>query len=181
MATFASFSSVFCIIISNVARPRCASAFLKNVCGQFLFTSVLCILPEQRISFSFFSCFPTSPLEFSLSSSTSVITILICRRILFVLFLPFSSFFFLLAFFRAYSQDVEWVSEGHSSPRSSNFSGQFRLSPFATTDASIKVLKPLFSVSLPERTCDPVLLFSFSSDPLTFHEIDDALPGDFVL
>ena len=92
----------------------------------------------------FFSCFPTSTLKFP--PSRSVITILICRRILFVPFPPLLLFLFflLLVHLRAYSQDVEWVSEGHSSPRSSNFLGQFRLSPSRTTDARNKSSQALF-------------------------------------
>ena len=140
------FPACSALLFPMSTQPRYASAFLKNVCGQFLshqsFAFSLSI--SLSLCLSFFSCFPTSPLEFPLSSSRSVITILICRRILFVPFLSVSSFFSPPSLFRAYSPDVEWLSEGHSSPRSSNFLGQFRLSPSATTDASIKVSQARF-------------------------------------
>ena len=126
----------------------------------------------------FFSCFPTSTLKFP--PSRSVITILICRRILFVPFPPLLLFLFflLLVHLRAYSQDVEWVSEGHSSPRSSNFLGQFRLSPSRTTDARNKSSQALFlrvltwthlrSLLLSSSSSFSFFSLSFSNPPIDF-------------
>ena len=116
----------------------------------------------------FFSCFPTSTLKFP--PSRSVITILICRRILFVPFPP--SFFFSFSFFWSTSAHILRMLNGflkgtrvHVRP---TFWVSFDYHPLAQQMLAIKVRKPFFSVSLPERTCDPyffllLLLFLFSS------------------
>ena len=101
-------------------------------------------------------------------------TNLVCPLSPLLLFL----FFLLLVHLRAYSQDVEWVSEGHSSPRSSNFLGQFRLSPSRTTDARNKSSQALFlrvltwthlrSLLLSSSSSFSFFSLSFSNPPIDF-------------
>ena len=136
-------------------------------------TMLLCILEKCLWTVSFH----INPLHLFF---VSVITILICRRILFVPFPPLLLFLFflLLVHLRAYSQDVEWVSEGHSSPRSSNFLGQFRLSPSRTTDARNKSSQALFlrvltwthlrSLLLSSSSSFSFFSLSFSNPPIDF-------------
>ena len=105
-------------------------------------------------------------------------TNLVCPLSPLLLFL----FFLLLVHLRAYSQDVEWVSEGHSSPRSSNFLGQFRLSPSRTTDARNKSSQALFLRVLTWTHLRSLLLSSsssFSFFPLSFPNPPIDFPRDW--
>lgn len=132
------------LLLFPMSRPSVhgASAFLKNVCGQFLFASAFCILSERagRLSRSF-SHHPTSSQNFSIHLQKRNNYSYLPESCLSSLppYLPHPAPPARLP--RRILEYVEWVSEEDTreSAVAPDFSPQFRPSPPRRTDASIKL------------------------------------------